>query len=83
MAKDNELFKETRPAATIRFDSYGPECLLSERGLAVLLGVDVTQVLEAVERKELPRPFALLGEQFWIMGAIVDFFESRGTGKGE
>jgi hypothetical protein len=83
MAKNGELFKDVRPAATVRLDSYGGEAMLSERGLALVLGVDVQAVLEAQERGELPKSFLLLGERYFTCGQLASFFEDRaGLDKG-
>jgi len=77
-AGESKLFPEDRePLGVLRLDSYGPEAVFSEFGLATLAGVDVQELQAAVERKELPRPFNLLGQRCWLQGQLVDHLETR------
>jgi hypothetical protein len=54
-----------------------PGALVTEEGLAKLLGKCRASIKHAVRRGELPRPVRLMGKNTWTAGAIVRHFERR------
>jgi hypothetical protein len=51
--------------------------LITEIGLARLLGKCAASIKAAVERGELPRPVRLMGKNTWTVGAIIRHHEAR------
>jgi len=51
--------------------------LITERGLAGLLGRAAKSIRRAVRRGELPPPVRILGELRWTVGAILRHVENR------
>ena len=51
--------------------------LITEKGLAQILGKCTASIKAAVERGELPRPVRLMGKNTWTAGTIIRHMESR------
>ena len=58
-------------------ERLGNGTLISEKGLAELLGCSPVTIKRAVARDELPPPVRLLGKPTWTAGAILRHFEDR------
>ena len=54
-----------------------PGALVTEAGLARILGKCTASIRHAVDRGELPRPARLMGKNTWTAGAIVRHHEAR------
>jgi len=55
----------------------GPGALVTEEGLATILGKHPVSIRRAVERGELPEPTRLMGKRIWTVGAILRHIEKR------
>ena len=55
----------------------GEGALVTETGLAEMLGKHPVSVKRAVERGELPPPTRLMGKPVWTVGAIRRHIEAR------
>ena len=55
----------------------GGGTLVSEKGLATLLGCHPVTIRRAVRRGELPPAVKVLGKPTWTVGAIVRHVEAR------
>ena len=56
--------------------------LITEPGLAKMLGKCTASIKAAVERGELPRPARLMGKNTWTAGAIIRHHENRLDAEG-
>jgi hypothetical protein len=80
----SELFPEPGQSfKVLRLDSYGGECIITTEVLADMAGTSPDVILAAVARKELPRPWPLLGRMVWTQAQLADFFEARATTDNE
>ena len=55
----------------------GGGALVSEKGLAAMLGCHPMTIRRAIRRGELPQPVKMLGKPTWTVGAIVRHVERR------
>ena len=51
--------------------------LITEEGLANILGRCKATIKNAVLRKELPRPIRFMGKNTWTVDFILQFFEKK------
>ena len=68
---------ENLPGIVAVLGELGAGALVSETGLAELLGCHRVSVQRAVKRGELPPPVRLMGRPTWTVGAIVRHVEAR------
>ncbi len=54
-----------------------PGALVTEKGLATMMGKSAKSIRRAVARGELPPPVRLMGQLSWTAGAIVRHIEKR------
>lgn len=54
-----------------------PGALVTEAGLAKMLGKCVSSIKASVCRGELPRPVKIMGKNSWTAGAIIRHIEAR------
>ena len=55
----------------------GAGAVITEAGLARLLGRHKVSIKRAVERGELPPPIRLCGGPVWLAGAIIEHLQKR------
>ena len=78
MGKDgdeSEAFK--LKGVNVALGSIPAETLITEKGLAQILGKCTASIKAAVKRGELPRPVRLMGKNTWTAGAIVRYIDAR------
>mgnify|MGYP001127876166 CR=1 FL=1 len=78
---------ENTPADSLKgFDEAGivtrlgevpPGSIITEEGLAVILGRHPVSIKRAVERGELPPPVRLLGKPVWTASFVLNHLEGR------
>ena len=61
----------------VEIGAVPPGAIVTEDGLARMLGKCRASIKAAVERGELPRPVRLMGKNTWTAGAIVRHHETR------
>ena len=65
------------PGVFAAIGALPPGALITEAGLAKLLGKCTASIKAAVHRGELPFPVRLMGKNTWTAGAIVRHHENR------
>ena len=55
----------------------GDGALVTEKGLAGIVGCKPVSIRRAVQRGELPAPIKMFGKHTWTVGAIVRHVETR------
>jgi hypothetical protein len=54
-----------------------PATLITEKGLARLLGKCRASIKGAIDRGEVPYPARIMGKPMWTAGCIVRFIEAK------
>lgn len=76
-ATQSRTDKHSLPGIVAILGELGPGALVTEKGLAGLLGCHPVSVGRAVKRGELPVPVKMFGKRTWTVGAIVRHIEER------
>jgi hypothetical protein len=74
---DDRVNATDLPGVFAILGELGHGTLVTEEGLARILGKHPVSIRRAVERGELPEPTRLMGKRIWTVGTILRHIEKR------